>query len=332
MRRLVILVMVLLLIPGAQGWAAQEGGAASPKPGQAGLDDRLVGLLPPADLIGVLDVPTLLTDLLPRLDRLGVKGAAQFSPELAKIATQLGIEIKQLRGAAFALSLRSFEASGLVIMQGAEPDLRKIESLLRNYQLEFRTLEHEGVTIITLAKPLGTPSLGPFALSTADLAYASLGEGRVAIGELSQVRQAIERRQRPTAAPTSQIVALREANPASLLRFAFTLSPEMREAANTQGDLFKSIAAVTVLVGDLQVAPDLAVTLNTLMRTPSAKEALDLEQGLKGLINLGRVLMANGDPNLTAIINQVRVSIKDRDVSLRIALQASFIEQMTRKP
>ena len=325
MRRMIILLMVLSIFPTGSGWANPQ---AETRAAQSVIDERLLGLLPPADLVGVVDLPALLTDLLPRLEKLGVRGAPQLASEFNKILAHLGIESKQLRQATFAFSLESFAASGLVLLEGVNPDQKKIESLLRSYQIEYRTLDHQGVAIITMTNPPGAPSLGPLSINTTDLSYAALGEGRVAIGELSQLRQAIERRQKPTPAPGSQLAALRETNPTSLLRFAFNLSPAMREAASSQGDLFKSIAAVNVLFGDLQVAPDLALTLSTLMRTPSAKEAVELEQGLKGLINLGRVLLANGDPNLTTIINQVRVSIKDRDVTLRIALPASFIEQM----
>lgn len=330
-----MLIVLSMLTPVRGGVEWQGAPAASQtsdgQPPLAAQDERLLALLPPADLVGVVDLPSLLVDLLPRLDKLGVKGASSLAAELNRIATALGIEPKQLRRAVFSITLESFAASGLVLIEGADPDQKKVEGLLKGYQVEYRSLVHEGVTILTLASPPQAPALGPLSINTSDISYASLGEGRIVIGELSRVRQAIERRLKPAPPAGVQATALREANPASMIRFAFILSPEMREAASSQGDLFKSIAAISVLVGDLGVGADLALSLNAVMRTPTTRDAQELEQGLKGLVNLGRVLLASGDPNLTAIINQVRISVKDRDVALKIALPSSFIEQMSSK-
>lgn len=331
---LAVLLTVLLstdIVPAA---AQSEGRVVPSTAGQALPGDELLALLPESDLIAMVDLPTILSDLLPRLDKAGVKALQPLALAVRSIATRAGVETRQLGWGAIGLSLQSFEATGILLVKGFDPDLKVVEDLLRQYKLEYKATQHDGVTILSLTAPPALPSIGPLTLNTAELAYASLGQGIVAIGDLSRVRKAIDRRKAVSVSgPTPALVsALREDLTPALLRFAFALTPGMREEALNQGDLFRSIATVRVVQGTLRVSPDLEVDLNTLMRTSAAGEAAELEQGLKGLLNLARVLLANGNQPLTDILNRVRIAVRSADVALSVSLPSTFIERLGRTP
>jgi hypothetical protein len=287
--------------------------------------EELLGLLPESDLVATIDLGRLVNELQPRLEKSGIP----LADEVKQLATRLGIDPRQLKSGVLGLSLQSFEASGLLIIQGVDLERRALEETLKSAGIEYRLVDHQGESIVALVSPVKSPSVGPLSLKTSDLALVSLGGKRLAIGDLSRVRAVIEQRKRSTpAAPTLPIIALRETNPAALLRFAFTLPPGMREEALNQGDLFKSIAGIKVLLGDLDLAPDLAITLNSLLRTPSPAEAAELEVGLKGLLNLGRALLANGNRQVTQILNQVQIRTRGADVNLAATLPPSLLEGM----
>lgn len=290
-------------------------------------EEELAGLLPDADLVAAIDLGRLFNDVPPRLEKAGLKEATAIAVQLNQLAGRLGVDPRQLKSGVLGLTLQSFEASGVLIVDGVDLGRQAVEESLRSAKLDFRIVEHQGESIISLLSPLKTLSIGPLSLKTTDLAFAPLGKNLFVVGDLALVRRVIERRQRPVTTLSPALVsALREASPGALVRFAFALTPGMREEAVSQGDLFRSIAAIKVLIGDLDLTPDLAINLNALMRTASETEATELESGLKGLLNLVRALFINGNKQLALLLNQVQIRTRGVDAILVMSLPSSLIK------
>ena len=335
MREIFIFVLVALLGANVVGATTQaESRPAAPSASLVSPGDDLLGLLPESDLLATIDLPGIVTDLVPRLEKLGFKGLQPISAAVKTLTTRLGITPRQIGGGAIGLSFQSFQASGVLLLRIPDLDPAVVDDLLRQYKIEYRSVKYDGVTIIALNNAPTLPALGPLTLSTSELAYALLGQGMVAIGELSLIRKVIDRRKTPAGDNINLplISALRE-EPAGQLRFSFTLTSGMREEALNQGDLFRSIAAVKVTHGSLRVSPDLATDLNITLKTSLPGEAVELEQGLKGLLNLARVLLANGNQLITDILGRARLAVSRSDVSINLALPSDFIERIvTRRP
>src|SRR5262249_44849640 len=101
-----------------------------------------------------------------------------------------------------------------------------------------------------------------------------------------------------------------------------------------QGDLFKSVAAIKMILGTFDVAGDLSLSLDAIIRTPSQNDATELENGLKGLVELVRGIFGGGDPksNLFGqLLDQVRIGSKSSDVSLSITLPRALMDQLSKK-
>ena len=305
--------------------ATTPAGAASP--------EMLLEILPPSDLIAVVDLHQMLKDLQPRLEKIGISGTAKLAANLRQIAARSGIDPDQIRYGLLGLSLRSFEASGVMLIDGIDPARNSIEAMLKSYQIEFSTVDYQGVTMITLLTKLNPLELGPFSFKTEDLSIALLGRQRLAIGDTAGLRKLIDGQKAEklnAGAENGMNAALRETSSAALLRFAFTLPPGLREEALGQGDLFKSIGSIRVLIGDLSAGQDLTLTLNSTMRTPTPAAATELLIGLRGLLTLGRTLLA-GNPQFTPLLDRVQLRSSAADVSLNITLPPSFLEQMGKK-
>jgi hypothetical protein len=105
------------------------------------------------------------------------------------------------------------------------------------------------------------------------------------------------------------------------------------EAAN-QGDLFKSVAAIKMILGTFDVANDFSLSLDAIIRTASQNDATELENGLKGLVDLVKGIFGGGDPKTNFIaqaLDQVKIGSKVNDVSLSILLPRALLEQLTKK-
>ena len=292
--------------------------------------EMLLEILPPSDLIAVVDLHQMLKDLQPRLEKIGIAGAAKLATNLRQIAARSGVDPDQIRYGLLGLSLRSFEASGVMLIDGIDPARNSIEAMLKSYQIEFSAADYEGVTMITILTKLNPLELGPFSFKTEDLSIALLGRQRLAIGDTAGVRKLIDgqKTEKRNAGPENVMnAALRETSPSALLRFAFTLPPGLRQEALNQGDLFKSIGSIKVLIGDLNAGQDLTLTLNSIMRTPTPAAATELLIGLRGLLTLGRALLA-GNPQFTPLLDRIQIRSSAADVSLNITLPPSFLEQM----
>lgn len=294
---------------------------------------ELLEVLPPSDLIAVVDLSRTLKDLQPRLEKIGISGVTSLAANLRKIATRANVNPDQMRYAILGLSLRSLEASGVMLIDGIDPTGTGIEAMLKSYQIEFKSIDYQGVSMITILSPFKPLEVGPFSLKTDDISIAMLGSQRLVIGDTTGVRRVIDGQRSTNGGDGTRNLmsaAIRETSPSALLRFAFTLPPGMREEALRQGDLFKAIGSVRVLIGDVNAGEDLTLTLNSIMRTPTPAAATELQIGLKALLNLGRTLLA-GNPQYTPLLDRVQIRSTAADVTLNITLPPSFLEQMGKK-
>ena len=133
--------------------------------------EMLLEILPPSDLIAVVDLHQMLKDLQPRLEKIGIAGAAKLATNLRQIAARSGVDPDQIRYGLLGLSLHSFEASGVMLIDGIDPARNSIEAMLKSYQIEFSAADYEGVTMITILTKLTPLELGPFSFKTEDMTH-----------------------------------------------------------------------------------------------------------------------------------------------------------------
>jgi hypothetical protein len=107
--------------------------------------------------------------------------------------------------------------------------------------------------------------------------------------------------------------------------------PVWREEALNQGDLFKSIGLIKVLIGDLNAGQDLTLTLNSIMRTPTPAAATELLIGLRGLLTSDARCLPE-TPNLHRYSTAFR-SARARPMSRSILLsRQAFLSRCERSP
>lgn len=296
--------------------------------------EELLALVPPSDLLATFDLQRTVNELLPRMETLDIGGLSSMIGELKKV----GIDLAGVQSTVMGFKLQSFQAAGVILAQGLDLDRPRIELLLKGAKQEFKVSEHQGIPLFTIVTPVKPPTLGPLSIKTEELTIAPLGKQRLAVGDLATIKSVVELQsgQVKNGVATPLLDALRETKPTGLLRFAFSLPEGMREEAKNQGDLFQSIAAVKVMLGDINLTNELNLTLDALMRTGSVAEASELEIGLKGLMNLVRALFGAGDPKgntLGQVLDQIRIGVKANDVTVAVSLPRSFLEQqMGKKP
>ena len=299
---------------------------------------ELLNLLPASDLLAVVDANRLFNELLPNLAGMQAGGLDKLAKELTEFTQKTGIDPTKINGAVLGLNLNGLQATGAIIVSGVDLSSPQIEAAMKEFKAEFKASDYKGKTIYSLVSKVKAPEAGPLSVNTDQTALAALGGQKFVFGDLSAIKTVIDINAgtAKSGVTPEMISVLNETKASALLRFALSIPEPLKAEAADQGDLFKSVSTIKVILGALDVASDLSLSLDALMRTPSPKEAIELEDGLKGLVGLVKGIFggSSGDPKTDAIgqlLDQVKISSKLNDVTLSIALPRATLDQLLKK-
>jgi hypothetical protein len=300
------------------------------------ITDELMAMLPASDLIAVVDFGRAFNELLPRLAEITVGGVDKLAKSIQDFTLKTGIDPTKIQTAIISLSMNGSQGSGVILIQGLDPDAVQIEAAMKEFGSEFNTSDYKGKTIYNVVSKAKAPSAGPLSLKTDEIALAALGRHRVAFGDLKLVRQVIDIQTGAAKGGVSAAMsaALAETRASALVRFAVNIPENLRAEAANQGDLFKSVAAIKMILGTFDVAGDFSLSLDAIIRTASQNDATELENGLKGLVDLAKGIFGGGDPKtnfIVQLLDQVKIGSKVNDVALSISLPRALLEQLTKK-
>lgn len=301
---------------------------------------ELIALLPPSDLVAVLDANRVMNDVLPKLAGLSIGGLDKMATELAEFTQKTGIDPNRLSTAVAGFTMKGTQANGALLVRGAEFDARQMEAALKEFKTEYTTSEYKGKTIYTFVKKVKAPEAGPLTVKTDETAAVLLSGSTLALGDVSVLKRVVDAQIGGTGGgPGAQLTsALGEARPGALIRFALNLPPELRQEAAAQGDLFKSVSTIKTVIGGIDLASDLSLSFDSILRTSAAAEASELESSLKGVVSLVRGLLGggggSGDPKMDLfgqMLDAVKIGARSNDVTLSLAVPRSFFDQFFKK-
>ncbi len=309
---------------------------ATPAPAPGSIDE-LVSLLPASDLIAVVDVGRAFNELLPRLAGMSVGGIDKMAKEIQAFTTQTGIDPAKVQNAVLGLNLSGMQANGAVVIYGLDLDDKMMEAAFKAFKAEYKTSDYKGKPIFSVVSKVKPPSAGPVSVKTDEMAVASIGSQKLVLGDLSAVKNVIDAQsgELKGGVKPAMLSALNETKASSLVRFALNIPDGLRQEAANQGDLFKSVSTIKMILGTFDIANDFSLSLDALMRTASQKDATELEDGLKGLVGILRGFLGGGDPKMDVfgqLLDQIKIGSNLSDVSLAITLPRSLIDQLTKKP
>ncbi len=301
--------------------------------------DELIGLLPASDIIATVDVGRLFNELLPRLANLQAGGLEKMAKELTDFTQKTGIDPSKVRNAVLGFSLEGTQGKGIILVSGLDLSTSQIEAAMKQFKTEFKTADYKGKTVFNIVSKVKAPEAGPLSVKTDETALAALGSQRFAFGDLSAVKNVIDISSGAAKGGISPAMAgaLNETKASALLRFALNVPENLKQEAAGQGDLFKSVSTIKMILGTFDVATDFSLSLDALMRTTSQKDATELEDSLKGLVSLVKGLFGgnSGDPKMDVIgqvLDQVKIGSNTNDVSLSITLPRGLLDQLVKKP
>ena len=218
-------------------------------------------MLPASDLIALVDVGRAFNELLPKLVGLDIGGVDKLAKSIQDFTQKTGIDPSKIQNAIISLSMDGPQASGVLIIRGIDPDSNQIEAAMRELGGEFKASDYKGKTLYNIVSKVKAPSAGPLSLKTDEVALAPLGAQLVAFGDQKMVKQIIDIQTGAAKGGVSAAMtgALSETRASALLRFAMNIPESIRAEAANQGDLFKSVSAIKMVLGAFDVGGDLSL-------------------------------------------------------------------------
>jgi len=337
-----VLSAIIATVAGANAQPAgssAKNGAGTAKPGaapNAATTEDLMAMLPASDLIAVVDVGRAFNELLPKLAVISTGGLDKLTKSIQDFTQNTGVDPSKIRKAVLSFCMDGQQGTGVVIVQGIDPDAKQIEAVMKEFGTEIKSSDYKGKMVFNVTSNVKAPSAGPLSLKTDEVALAALGAQRVVFGDLKMVKQVIDIQTGAAKGGVSAAMtgALSETRASALIRFAMNPPESLRTQAADQGDLFKSVAAIKMILGAFDVASDFSLSLDTIIRTASQNDASELETSLKGLVELVRSIFGGGDPKenfFSQLLDQVKIGSKLSDVSLSVSLPRALLDQLSKK-
>ena len=325
MRKYIVWMIALsmLAVP-----ATAMGSTRVPSTTPAASVDDLLALLPESDLVAIVDVPRAFRELLPILKSLDLGGTGAIAADIEEFFPSAGIDPTKVTAAVGGIRLAGLSVRGVTLVaEGIDLDPKNIAAAAtkKNWKFENTTA---GGPVYKLSRP-ATGAASP--AQSAELFFASLGSKRFVTGDSEGVQAAIANANgAKKGAGAVQISGLKLTSPASLTRFALVIPRDLRELLDSQGDLFKQLAAVKVIFGTADLTGDQSVAINANLSTNSRDEAAQLEGGLKSLVTLGKSFLGGDGGQIAQLLDQIKTGTSDADVVLSLTVPKALIDQLSK--
>lgn len=347
---------------GAAGWAGNDAHQPATTNATMAADDSLA-LLPPSDVLLVLDANRLINDVLPKIKAAWPQQVAKPLKEIDDFTSRTGVDLSRIRTISIGFKMAGKNGSGAMILDGLALDADKLSALSKEAKVEQPgTISYKGKTIYLYKSPAfwlkrntqsgakeadaapdsSSPAgflndlpgqLGQFL--NEDTAFAQLDQDRVVLGDQNEVKAVIDAATgvgNPAGNGNGALAgALKETISTGVIRFAVNLPDSARQWLAGQ-DYFKDLAATQMILGAVDIDSELSLLLEAKLRTPSNTEAAKIEATLNGLLAIGKMMLGgNEEPLMKAasqLLNDIKLNTQVNDVSLGVKISRAMFDQV----
>lgn len=305
-----------------------------------------IALLPKSDVVVVLDVGRLVTDIIPKVKQAWPTDFAKLEKDLTEGIAKAKVDIYKVKTVAMGLKMFGDTTTGAMIVEGI-PLTSEMTADTTSSSYKGKTLYVEKPEAAATkanaskAKPKAETSLTDVkglasnvggSLLNDRTAFVQLDDARLAIGDEAEVKNVIDALMgspNENNVSSDLTAALKETSATSLLRVVANVPDSLRQMASGE-DFLKNLAFTRTVLGTVDISPELSVSLDAKLRTGSADEATKLHESLAALVGLGKMMLGgNQDPALqmvTKLLDQIKLTVQTKDVALGVTVPRELYE------
>ncbi len=307
---------------------------------------QLVAILPASDGIAAIDVKRLLDEALPQILSANQPQLNKILGKFDEIRDKTGIDLRRFEQVAVGVktkqtSATTFEFEPLILARGSYEagGLIAVAKIASNGKYREEKVGNQTIYVFSakeivkenkpkssgsfidkmLDKVLGSSMIGDFALTSYDA-------GTLAFGSVSRVKEMIEGKSRVS----TQLLDLVYRNQNTVISFGTNLPKGMSGLLDLDNaEIDKNINVITHLFGTMNVDGNNTNVWIT-AKTAKNKEAEDLEFFIKGIAEVGKILIASSrgeDKKVySRMIGNAKISRQANEVSMNLQVPQNDID------
>ena len=289
-----------------------------------------LSFLPASDAIMLIDVRRLLNETMPRILAGDKEKLSQANSEIDKFKSRTGIDPRSfdrvVLGVRYTYPTTNTTKLETVAIAHGTFDAKALAAAARiAANGKYREEKYRGATITVLSITDQMKVLGLWNMRVNELAICALDARTLAIGNLSNVRGAIEAGKRGRA--NSELIALASRDPKAVIGFGANLPRELLANLNVGNDtIAKDANSIRQAYGSIGTT-DTDVSLSLIARTDNAEAAKNLSDTVTGLKQLGAILIVRMAPARKALaqsaFDNLKITTRGNELEIRTQVAAA---------
>jgi len=289
-----------------------------------------LSFLPASDAVMLIDVRRLLNETMPQILGGDKEKLAQANAEIDKFKSRTGVDPRAfdrvVLGVRYTYPNANTTKLETVAIAHGTFDAKALAAAARlAANGKYREEKYHGATIMLIGINDQMKVLGLWNMRVNELAISALDAKTLALGNLSNVRAAIDAGKKGRA--NSELIALASRDPKAVIGFGANLPRELMANLNVGNDtIAKDANSIRQAYGSIGTT-DTDVSLSLVARTDNAESAKNLSDTVTGLKQLGAILIMRMAPARKALAQSAldNLKITTRGNELEIKTQVAAI-------
>jgi hypothetical protein len=288
-----------------------------------------LSFLPASDAVMLIDVRRLLNETMPQILGGDKEKLAQANAEIDKFKSRTGIDPRAfdrvVLGVRYTYPASNTTKLETVAIAHGTFDAKALAAAARlAANGKYREEKYHGATIMIISINDQMKVLGLWNMRVNELAISALDAKTLAIGNLSNVRAAIDAGKRGRA--NSELIALASRDPKAVIGFGANLPRELMANLNVGNDtIAKDANSIRQAYGSIGTT-DTDVSLSLVARTDNAESAKNLSDTVTGLKQLGAILIMRMAPARKALaqsaLDNLKITMRGNELEIKTQVAA----------
>lgn len=305
-------------------------GGQRPKTTSAPAPLSVARYLPASDAIAVVDVKRMLTETMPGILGSDPAKLAQGNAEVDKFKTKTGVDLRSFDRVAVGMryvypNATTTRLETVAIAHGTF-DAKAVTASARAASTgKSREEKYRGLAITIINVNDEIKMLGVWSMKVNELAICPLDQNSLALGNLAQVKAAIDAGKAGRAG--AALVSLATKDPGAVIGFGANLTPELLAKLDVGNDtIAKDISSIQQAYGSVGSTQS-DVTVMMVARTNSAEATNNLSDTIKGLRDLGALFTGRlGAPQKAlaeGALTNLKITVRGNELEVRTQVAAA---------
>ena len=292
----------------------------------------VLSFLPASDAVMLIDVRRLLNETMPQILAGDKEKLAQANSEIEKFKSQTGIDPRSfdrvVLGVRYTYPTANTMKLETVAIAHGRFNAKALAAAARiAANRKYREEKYRGATIVIISINDQMKVLGLWNMRVNELAICALDANTLGIGNLPNVRAAIDAGKRGRT--NGELIALASRDAKAVIGFGANLPPALLANLNVGNDtIARDANSIRQAYGSIGTT-ETDVSLSLVARTDSAESAKNLSDTVTGLKQLGAILILRMAPARKALaqsaLDNLRITTRGNELEIKTQVAAASL-------